>query len=212
MKHAWSILLIVAACAGVGAGPAGADKDVPKPAAALKKGQAEAIFAAGCFWCSESDFEKVPGVIEVESGYAGGSSTITPTYSLVGTGLTGHTEAIRVVYDPTRVTYAQLVDHFWKHVDPFDGEGQFCDRGSQYRPAVFPKTPEERQVAGTTRDALAARAGREVAVKLEEPGTFWVAEAYHQDFYKTNPSHYQRYRRGCGRDAKIAEIWQQIGG
>ena len=204
--------LVVAACAGMGAGPAGdAQKEIPKPAAALKKGEAEAIFAAGCFWCSESDFEKLQGVVEVESGYIGGSTSITPTYSLVGTGLTGHTEGIRVVYDPKKITYPELVDYFWKHVDPFDGDGQFCDRGTQYRPAIFPKTAEERQVAQATKDALAAKAGKEVKVKLEEAGTFWVAEAYHQDFYKINPAHYQRYRRGCGRDARIEEIWKGIG-
>ncbi|MBA2320211.1 MAG: peptide-methionine (S)-S-oxide reductase MsrA [Deltaproteobacteria bacterium] len=196
-----SLFLAALACAG---GPASGE--VPQAAPPLVAGQAEAIFAAGCFWCSESDFEKVPGVIEVVSGYAGGRVE-NPKYAAVGTGATGHTEAVRVVYDPKKVTYDKLLDHFWHHVDPTDGSGQFCDRGNQYRPAIFPLDDAQRKAAEASIPVVAAQLGKPVAVKLETVGTFWVAEAYHQDFYKTNPAHYQRYRTGCGRDAKVDALW-----
>jgi peptide-methionine (S)-S-oxide reductase len=195
-------LLASLACAG---GPV--DGEVPQAAPAVPAGQAEAIFAAGCFWCSESDFEKVPGVVSVVSGYAGGREE-HPTYYAVGTGATGHTEAIRVLYDPQKVSYEKLLDWYWHHVDPTDGGGQFCDRGSQYRPAILPVDDAQRAAAQASLASVEQQLGKKVAVKLETPGTFWVAEAYHQDFYKTNPAHYQRYRTGCGRDARIAEIWK----
>jgi peptide-methionine (S)-S-oxide reductase len=184
--------------------------DVPMAAAPVKKGQAEAIFASGCFWCSEKDFEKVDGVLEVESGYAGGKLD-HPTYKQVGTGITGHTEAIRVVYDPKKVSYETLLDWYWHHVDFFDGGGQFCDRGSQYRPAILPLDETQRTAAEKSKAGIEAKFGKSVAVKLEDPGTFWVAEEYHQDFYKKNPSHYERYRMGCGRDARVAAIWAAVG-
>jgi len=208
MRFLW-IAGVVALGAYALAGPGGSGSERPYPAPALKAGQAEAVFAAGCFWCSESDFEKLDGVIDVVSGYAGGR-TDQPTYYQVGTGLTGHTEAIRVIYNPRRITYPELVEYFWVHSDPFDGGGQFCDRGSQYRPAIFPLTPEERAYAKRSKEQLEQLLGREVAVELEEMGTFWVAEAYHQDFYKKEPAHYSRYRTGCGRDRRTDLIAAQI--
>lgn len=183
--------------------------EVPQAAPPLPAGQAEAIFAAGCFWCSESDFEKVPGVAAVVSGYAGGRVD-HPTYYAVGSGATGHTEAVRVVYDPTKVTYEVLLDWYWHHVDPTDGSGQFCDRGSQYRPAIFPVNEAQRKAAAASAAAVATQLGRPLAVQLEVPGTFWVAEAYHQDFYKTHADHYQRYREGCGRDRRIEQVWAGV--
>jgi peptide-methionine (S)-S-oxide reductase len=179
--------------------------ETPYPAAPLAEGQAEALFAAGCFWCSESDFEKVPGVIDAVSGYAGGQ-TQNPTYHQVGSGSTGHTEAIRVVFDPNVVGYAELLDWYWRHVDFTDGGGQFCDRGSQYRPAVFPVDDAQRTLAETSLRALDDAVEAPLGVQIEVPGTFWVAEAYHQDFHETNAAHYARYRIGCGRDARIEQL------
>lgn len=203
------LLLLMLACGGAQAAPKGkvtVEPDVPSAAGPLAAGQAEAQLAMGCFWCAEADFEKLPGVIEVVSGYAGGHA-VRPTYHEVGTGLTGHTEAVRVIYDPKKITYDAVLDHFWRHVDPFDGDGQFCDQGSQYRPAVFPLDEAQRAAAEASKARVEALLGRPVAVKLETPGTFWVAESYHQDFWKTNPVRYQSYRYGCGRDARVAEVW-----
>ena len=199
--------LVVAACTSVAGG--GKTDEVPQAAEPVKKGQAEAIFASGCFWCSESDFEKLDGVIDAVSGYAGGDKA-NPTYGQVGTGVTGHTEALRVIYDPKKVTYDELLHYYWRHVDPFDASGQFCDRGSQYRPAVMPVSAEQRKKAEASKAETAALLGKEIVVKIEDPGTFWVAEEYHQDFYKKNPAHYGRYRLGCGRDRRVREIWRGV--
>lgn len=182
------------------------EPDVPTAAAPIAAGQAEAQLAMGCFWCAESDFQKLPGVIDVVSGYAGGHA-IRPTYHEVGTGLTGHTEAIRVIYDPTKVTYEALLDHFWRHIDPFDAKGQFCDQGSQYRAAIFPLDDAQKAAALASKAKAEAALGKPVVVGLEVPGTFWVAESYHQDFFLTNPVRYQSYRYGCGRDARVLEVW-----
>lgn len=203
----FAVGLSLTACGAIAGGPK--TDEVPQAAPALEAGQAEAIFAAGCFWCSESDFEKVPGVIDAVSGYAGGHSD-HPTYYQVGSGATGHTEALRVIYDPQVVSYDELLDYFWRHVDPFDDGGQFCDRGTQYRPAIFPVSAEQRAAAEKSKSSFEALFGKPVALKLEEPGTFWVAESYHQDFYKTNPGHYARYRMGCGRDRKIKALWKGV--
>jgi len=200
--------LVVVACAGL-AGGGKSSEEVPKAAEPVKKGQAEAIFASGCFWCSESDFEKVPGVIDAVSGYAGGQ-TDNPTYHQVGTGVTGHTEALRVIYNPKKVSYDELLDYYWHHVDPFDGSGQFCDRGTQYRPAILPVSAEQRAKAEQSKAAMHELFDKEIAVTIEDPGTFWVAEEYHQDFYKKNPGHYSRYRLGCGRDRRVKEIWRGV--
>lgn len=205
-----SLLLLACQTPATASPPADAPTpDLPHAAPPLAKGQAEAIFAAGCFWCVESDFEKLPGVIDAVSGYAGGHVD-RPAYKLVGTGVTGHTEAVRVIYDPKTISYGALLHHYWRHVDPFDPDGQFCDQGSQYRPAIFPLDDAQRAAAAQSKAELEQLLGKPVAVKLEEPGTFWVAEAYHQDFYKTNASHYQRYRAGCRRDARVAEIWAEV--
>ncbi len=195
------LLLTTLACAG---DPKSTDKPTPPPP--LKAGQAEAIFAMGCFWCGESDFEHLPGVIDAVSGYAG-SERDAPTYHTVSTGLTGYTEAVRVVYDPKKLDYATLLDYFWHHIDPTDGGGQFCDRGSEYRSAVFPIDDAQRSAAVASRAGVEATLGQPVATQVENVGKFWVAEAYHQNFWKTNPDHYQRYRAGCGRDAKVAAVW-----
>lgn len=168
--------------------------------------RATAVFAGGCFWCTEADFEKVPGVISAESGYTGGAQA-NPTYEQVGSGRTGHIEAVRVTYDPRRISYRQLVDRFWPTIDPTDAGGQFCDRGPVYATAVF-VTPAQRPVAEASRAAAAARLKRGRMLTPIRPATrFWPAEAYHQDFYKKNPLRYRVYRQGCGRDAKLRQVW-----
>ena len=167
-----------------------------------------ATFAGGCFWCTESDFEKVDGIVEVISGYTGGSQT-NPTYQEVSSGVTGHTEAIQVVYDPDKITYDELLDIFWRHIDPTDAGGQFVDRGSQYRSAIFYHDEEQKRLAEASRDALAAshRFGDPIVTQIEPLGTFYPAEDYHQDYYKKNPVHYNRYRIGSGRDQFLQSVW-----
>lgn len=176
-------------------------------AAPLEPGQAEAIFAGGCFWCMERAFEGVPGVIIVTSGYTGGASE-NPTYEEVSGGDSGHFEAVRVVYDPARVTYAQLLDLFVTNVDPTQGNGQFCDLGAQYLSAVFVANAEERAQARAALDRAHTRLGeREIATFVRDAMPFWVAEEYHQDYYRKNPERYASYAEGCRRAARLRELW-----
>ncbi|MBZ0116000.1 MAG: peptide-methionine (S)-S-oxide reductase MsrA [Sandaracinaceae bacterium] len=169
-------------------------------------GQAAAVFAGGCFWCMEPAFESLPGVLSVTSGYTGGRVP-GPAYDDVSTGRTGHVEAVRVVYDPSRVDYARLLDVFWHNVDPTQDDGQFCDRGEQYRSAVFVASAEERRLAEASKARMEQHLGRRIVTTIRDAATFWIAEAYHQDYYRTHAEHYQRYRRGCGRDARLRAIW-----
>jgi peptide-methionine (S)-S-oxide reductase len=175
--------------------------------AATPPGSATAIFAGGCFWCTESDFEKLPGVIAAESGYTAGK-TVNPAYKEVSAGGTGHTEAVRVTYDPKLVSYPKLVEHFWRTIDPTVKDRQFCDVGSQYRSGIYWQNESERATAEASRDAL-LKSGRFKSIHTEIiPATqFWPAEDYHQDYYKKNPIRYQYYRTGCGRDARLREVW-----
>lgn len=176
-------------------------------ASAQNAGQATALLAGGCFWCMESDFEKLPGVLSVESGYTGGQLA-NPSYKQVSGGGTGHTEAVRIVYDPDKVSYPQLLDHFWRNIDPTVKDRQFCDAGNQYRSGIYWQTEAERQAAETSRDAL-LKSGKvkEVFTEIQRAGTFYLAEEYHQDYYKKNPLRYTYYRHGCGRDARLKELW-----
>jgi peptide-methionine (S)-S-oxide reductase len=170
-------------------------------------GTAVAIFASGCFWCTESDFEKVPGVVEAVSGYIGGTDP-DPTYQEVSAGGTGHVEAVRLRYDPKVVTYKQLLDVYWRNVDFLDAGGQFCDRGDQYRSAIFVLDDAQEQAALESKRELEqpGRYDSPVVTKIVEAGTFHPAEDYHQDYYKKNPLRYKFYRYGCGRDARLAEL------
>ena len=188
-------LLIVSACT------ASAPAERVQPANA-----ATATFAAGCFWCVEEAFEKVPGVADAVSGYTGGS-TANPTYEAVTAGGTGHYEAVRVTYDPARVTYAQLLDVYWRNVDPFDPIGQFCDKGESYRAVVFPATAEETQAAEASKQAVAQRFGQPVAVEIFPEATFYNAETYHQDYYLKNPPAYRFYKWRCGRAQRLEQLW-----
>ena len=167
-----------------------------------------AIFAGGCFWCTESDFEKLDGVISAASGYIGGQLK-NPTYKQVSAGGSGHTEAVEVVFDDQTVSYAELVEYFWKTIDPTDAGGQFCDRGQQYRSEIFYQTEGQRSIAEASKKALAASGllASAIATKITAASTFYPAEEYHQDYYLKNSIRYNYYRWGCGRDKRLEELW-----
>lgn len=168
--------------------------------------RATAIFAMGCFWCAEADFEKVDGVVDVVSGYTGGRVR-NPSYEQVSAGGTGHYEAVLVTYDPSKVKYSDLLSVFWRNVDPFDAEGQFCDKGESYRAAIFPSSVAERKAADASREYLVAHFKRDLATRIITRAPFYRAEDYHQDYYKKNPLRYRYYRSRCGRDDRLAEVW-----
>ena len=174
------------------------------------KTQMVATFAGGCFWCVESDFEKVPGVIKVISGFTGGN-VANPTYKQVSAGGTGHVEAVQITYDPTRVTYEQLLDVLWRHIDPTDAGGQFVDRGSQYRSAIFYHDEQQRQIAEKSRQALqqSGRFNKPIVTEILPFKAFYVAEDYHQDYYKKNPLRYKYYRWNSGRDQFLEKTWSK---
>jgi methionine-S-sulfoxide reductase len=167
-----------------------------------------AVFAAGCFWCVEEAYEKVPGVISAVSGYTGGRIA-NPSYQLVTTGMTGHYESVQVTYDPSKVTYAQLVDWFWRNVDPHDADGQFCDKGPHYRGAIFYQGDAQKKVAEDSKMALAAsgKLKRPIVTEILPEGPFYAAEDYHQDYYKKNSNRYQFYKHGCRRVQRLEQVW-----
>ena len=202
-KHTWAArwLAPFALLAGLSAA-------IAQTAAPPKGEVAIATFAGGCFWCLEEAFEKVPGVISTTSGYTGGT-VAGATYRQVGMGGTGHTEAVRVVYDPAKVGYDKLLEVYWKNVDPLDAKGQFCDKGEPYRPVIFVHDEEQRRLAEASKAALAAsgRFKQPIVVAIEPASDFWIAEDYHQDYYLKNPAKYAYYRWGCGRDARLEELW-----
>ena len=166
-----------------------------------------ALFAGGCFWCMEPPYEKLDGVEAVISGYIGGPE-LDPTYKQVAAGRTGHTEAVIVIYDAEKVSYDKLLHVFWRNIDPTVENRQFCDWGSQYRTGVFPLDAEQRSQAEASKQAI-VDSGRfpQVVTEVTDAGPFYPAEEYHQDFYLKNSNHYNRYRRGCGRDARLDELW-----
>lgn len=178
------------------------------PAAAQQT--AVATFAGGCFWCVEADFDKLDGVLETVSGYTGGK-VANPTYQQVSAGGTGHTEVVRITYDPAKVTYQQLLDTFWKNIDPFAKDAQFCDHGDQYRSAIFTHDEEQKTLAEASKKAvqakLKARFKETVQTEIAVAGAFYPAEDYHQDYYKKNPIRYSFYRFNCGRDARLEQVW-----
>jgi peptide-methionine (S)-S-oxide reductase len=165
---------------------------------------ATAIFAGGCFWCMEADYEKQAGVTGVISGFTGGTLP-NPTYS---GNHQGHFEAVEVTYDPAIVDYAELLDVFWKNVDPFDNQGQFCDKGPSYRSAIFPGSESEKVLAEQSKAKVAARfSGQTVYTEIRDRGQFWPVEEYHQDYYLKNPVRYKYYRWNCGRDQRLEQLW-----
>lgn len=180
----------------------------PEGAGSTDTGLEAATFASGCFWCTEADFDKVEGVVETTSGIMGGT-TQNPTYETVSAGGTGHAEVLQLKFDPKRVSYKSLLDYYWRHTDILDGGGQFCDRGDQYRPAIFVHTAEQRRLAeeGKAELAKSGRFSKPIAVEIVDASTFTPAEDYHQDYYQKNPLKYRYYRWACGRDARIKELW-----
>jgi peptide-methionine (S)-S-oxide reductase len=182
---------------------------VAAPAFAQQK--AQAVFAGGCFWCMEHDMKAIPGVLEVMSGYTGGKEK-HPTYEQVSSETTGHYESVRVTYDPSKVTYEQILSRYWKLIDPTDNGGQFCDRGPSYRPAIF-VTPEQRPIAEASKQKLidSKKLTKPVIVPILPLGEFWPAEEYHRDFSEKNAAHYNAYRKGCGRDVVLKQIWKNAG-
>lgn len=213
-RRAWLSLgaLLIAGAAVLAAGRAQAQALLPAGVSA-PAGQAVAIFAGGCFWCVESDFDPVPGVISTTSGYTGGK-TANPTYEEVSSHTTGHAEVVKIVFDPARVSYRQLVDRFWHTIDPTTKDRQFCDHGTPYRTAIFAVSAE--QLA----QAQASKAAMEKTKPFKEPvvtqilpaSDFYPAEGYHQDYYLKNPVRYKFYRSSCGRDARLASLWGDLAG
>jgi peptide-methionine (S)-S-oxide reductase len=177
-----------------------------------KPARAVATFAGGCFWCMEPPYDKLAGVFSTTSGYMGGK-TRNPTYEQVVSGTTGHAEVVQVEYDPQKVSYATLLDVFWRNVDPTQRDGQFCDHGSQYRTAIFYHDEEQRKLAVASKAQLEKTKPFKGAIVTEVAAApeFYRAEEYHQDFYKKNPSRYKFYRAGCGRDARLQALWGKPG-
>ena len=169
-------------------------------------GSAQAVFAGGCFWCTEADFDKISGVLSTTSGYTGGKLR-NPSYEQVSAGGTGHIEAVRVTYDPALVSYETLAAHFIRTVDPLDAGGSFCDRGYGYRSAFFVATAAQRRVAETIKKKTQASLKQPVATLVLPAATFYPAETYHQNYYMKNPVRYRFYRLNCGRDARLKQIW-----
>ena len=169
-----------------------------------------ATFAGGCYWCVEVDFQKVDGVLKTVSGFIGGT-TKNPTYKQVTSGNTGHTEAVQIIFDPSKVTYERLLYVYWRTVDPFDAGGQFCDRGDSYRTGIFTHSAEQKQQADASKSALISSGRFKQPIVTEiaaaSVGDFTAAEDYHQNFYKKDPGRYYSYRAGCGRDARVKAIW-----
>jgi peptide-methionine (S)-S-oxide reductase len=206
---AFVLALMLAGCGAVvpSTSNAGTKTSAAAEPAVAPENSATAIFAGGCFWCMEKPFDEIAGVVSTTSGYTGGDLA-NPTYQQVGSGGTGHIESVKIVYDKTRVTYAQLLDTYWKQVDPFDGDGQFCDQGETYVPAIFVANPQEQAAAEASKRTIEARfPGQTIGVRIIPAKTFWDAEGYHQDYYIKNPVRYAYYRNGCGRDARLRAVW-----
>lgn len=165
-----------------------------------------AIFAMGCFWCAQSDMDKVPGVIQTIVGYTGGNAN-DATYEDVSAGSTGHYEAIKVIFDEKKINYAELLNVFWHNIDPIDAQGQFCDKGQQYRAVIFYSTPEQEKLAIRSKAGIEKLGMGTISTLILPASTFYPAETYHQDYYKKNPVRYKFYRYSCGRDARLKAIW-----
>jgi peptide-methionine (S)-S-oxide reductase len=167
-----------------------------------------ATFAGGCFWCMEPPFDELPGVISTTSGYTGGQKK-DPTYEEVSAGITGHTESVEVVFDPAKITYARLLEVYWKNIDPTVANRQFCDSGTQYRSAIFYHGDEQKRLAEASKKALddSGRFKKPVVTQIVAAGPFYRAEEYHQDYYKKNPLRFKYYKYGCGREQRLKELW-----
>jgi peptide-methionine (S)-S-oxide reductase len=188
----------------IGVGPADAAAVQPSSSSRVLQ---KATFASGCFWCTEADFDKVKGVVETTSGYTGGHVR-NPTYEQVSSGGTGHAEAVEVMFDPAIVSYPQLLEHYWKNVDPFTANRQFCDVGNQYRPEIFVHNEAQRTAAEASKQKMQQRFREPIVVKISEAAPFFRAEAYHQNYHNIHSVQYRYYRWRCGRDARLEEIWR----
>ena len=209
MPNVRNAVLVIAAALLLGSAAA-TYAQAPKPAAKPPAGTvyAKAIFAGGCFWCMEQPFDVLDGVISTTSGYTGGQKK-NPTYEEVSSGRTGHTEAVEVVYDPKKVGYEKLLDVFWHNIDPTVKNEQFCDHGTQYRSGIFYNDDEQKRLAEASKAALDKSRPFKAAIVTEitRATEFYPAEDYHQDFYVKNPVRYKFYRNGCGRDARLQQLW-----
>jgi len=200
------MLAAVTACAQPSSAPATATPTTKaKPA-----NTAVAIFAGGCFWCMEPPFDKLPGVLSTTSGYIGGR-VANPTYEQVSAGGSGHAEVVQVQYDPRKVSYATLLDVFWRNIDPLAVDRQFCDVGDQYRSAIFTTDAQQQRLAEASKRKLQARFKQPIATQLVAATRFYPAETYHQDYYKKNPVRYKFYRSNCGRDQRLQQVWGKSG-
>jgi peptide-methionine (S)-S-oxide reductase len=177
-------------------------------ATASAEGLAKATFAGGCFWCMEKPFDEVEGVVSTTSGYTGGS-VVNPSYKQVSAGGTGHAEAVEILYDPKKVSYEKLLMVFWRNVDPVDGGGQFCDRGTQYRSGIFYQDEAQKKLAEKSKEAIlkSGTLKQPIATLIVAASQFYPAEDYHQNYYKKNPLQYTFYRNSCGRDRRLKEVW-----
>jgi peptide-methionine (S)-S-oxide reductase len=200
-----AVFALVVALGTLGTVPALAQSAKP---AAKPVTTAKATFAGGCFWCMEEAFDPVPGVLATVSGYMGGK-TRNPTYEQVSTGRTGHAEVLQIEYDPQRVSYEKLLEVFWRNIDPTQRDAQFCDHGSQYRSGIFYHDEEQRRLAEASRAALAKSKPfkGEIVTEVTKAAEFYPAEDYHQDYYRKNPVRYKYYKTGCGRAARLKELW-----
>jgi peptide-methionine (S)-S-oxide reductase len=211
MRRLLALVLMIAAGVALAGVVAQRSARVPEPAPARATGPtASAVFAGGCFWSTESAFEHMPGVISATSGFSGGRAA-NPTYSDVSGGGTGYLESVRVVYDPSQISYASLVARFLRTIDPTDPDGQFCDRGDQYRTAIFVANAAERRAAEAAKAEAARQLRAPVVTEVRPAAAFHAAEDYHQDFARRNPTRYGMYRRGCGRDARLQQVWSRAG-
>ena len=209
--RAWAglgLAVLLAVGAGLAVSQGAPAQGSAQGAKAAPAGTAKATFAGGCFWCVEADFDKVPGVISTTSGYIGGHLA-NPTYEQVSAKTTGHAEAVEIVFDPAKVSYEQLLEKFWRTIDPTTKDRQFCDAGSPYRTAIFTHGAQQAAAAMASKEALEKSKPfkQQVVTTVEAAGAFYPAEGYHQDYYQKNPVRYKYYRQSCGRDARLQQLW-----
>lgn len=209
MKLTRSLFIIVLVVSTVALSLWSLAEEASQPAAPQDTAEfAKATFAGGCFWCMEPPFDKLEGVISTTSGYTGGDQR-NPTYRQVSAGGTGHTEAVEILYDPEKISYAELLDVFWRNIDPLTADRQFCDVGSQYRTGIFFHNEDQKRLAEQSKQALTAsdRFDKPIVTEITPAGEFYPAEDYHQDYYQKNPLRYKFYRYQCGRDQRLEELW-----
>lgn len=206
MPLLWTGVLLLFGLIGV---VHGADRG---PAEAKASDQATATFAGGCFWCMEGPFDKLDGVVSTTVGYTGGEVE-NPSYEQVSAGGTGHAEAVQVTYDPKQISYSELLEVFWRNIDPLTADGQFCDKGNQYRSAIFYHDYKQKRLAESSKAALAqsGRFEQPIVTEIQPATAFYPAEDYHQDYYQKNPIRYKFYRFTCGRDNRLQELWGESG-